>query len=137
MPADQCGPENVDAALDRLALAAPIIKKNLIEAGARVVGADGTNLWINATQYSTFTVTVTNNAIIGITNGAVVPHGQRLLLQVKQSPPNATWQLSSTNGNLRFGMDITALSVVSNSWISLVFDANSNYWDVVSDIRGY
>ena len=44
MPADQCGPENVDAALDRLALAAPIIKKNLIEAGARVVGADGTIL---------------------------------------------------------------------------------------------
>ena len=37
----QCGVEPLDAALDRLALAAPIIKKNLLEACARVVGADG------------------------------------------------------------------------------------------------
>ena len=38
---ENCRPENLDAALDRLALAAPIIKKNLIEAGARVIAADG------------------------------------------------------------------------------------------------
>ena len=37
----QCGVETIGAALDRLALAAPIIKKNLLEACARVVGADG------------------------------------------------------------------------------------------------
>lgn len=42
MAPDNCRLENLNAALDRLALAAPIIKKNLIEAGARVVGADGT-----------------------------------------------------------------------------------------------
>jgi uncharacterized tellurite resistance protein B-like protein len=37
----QCGVETIGAALDRLALAAPIIKKNLLEACARAVGADG------------------------------------------------------------------------------------------------
>ena len=38
---ENCGVEQLDAALNRLALAVPIIKKNLIEAAARVVGADG------------------------------------------------------------------------------------------------
>jgi hypothetical protein len=37
----ECGLEQLDAALDRLALAAPRIKKNLIEACVHVVGADG------------------------------------------------------------------------------------------------
>jgi hypothetical protein len=41
LPAEQCGIEQIDAALNRLALAVPNIKKNLIEACARVVGADG------------------------------------------------------------------------------------------------
>jgi hypothetical protein len=41
LPAGQCGVEPIDAALNRLALAVPIIKKNLLEACARVVGADG------------------------------------------------------------------------------------------------
>ncbi len=41
MTAENCRPETLDAALNRLALAAPIIKKNLLEAGARVVAADG------------------------------------------------------------------------------------------------
>jgi uncharacterized tellurite resistance protein B-like protein len=41
LPATQCGVEQVDASLDRLALAVPNIKRNLIEASARVVGADG------------------------------------------------------------------------------------------------
>jgi uncharacterized tellurite resistance protein B-like protein len=40
-PSEQCGVEALDGALDRLALAAPIIKKNLLDASARVVGADG------------------------------------------------------------------------------------------------
>ena len=40
-PAGECGVEQVSAALDRMALAVPIIKKNLLEACARVVGADG------------------------------------------------------------------------------------------------
>ena len=38
---ENCGVEQLDAALNRLAQAVPIIKKNLIEAAARVVGADG------------------------------------------------------------------------------------------------
>jgi Zn-dependent protease with chaperone function len=41
LPADQCGIEQLDAALNRLALAVPAIKKNLLEAAAQVVGADG------------------------------------------------------------------------------------------------
>jgi len=41
LPREQCGVEALDAALNRLAIAAPIIKKNLLEAAARVVGADG------------------------------------------------------------------------------------------------
>jgi Zn-dependent protease with chaperone function len=41
LPREQCAIGHLDAALDRLALAAPIIKKNLLEACARVVGADG------------------------------------------------------------------------------------------------
>jgi Zn-dependent protease with chaperone function len=41
LPREQCGVDALDAALNRLALAVPIIKKNLLEACARVVGADG------------------------------------------------------------------------------------------------
>jgi Zn-dependent protease with chaperone function len=41
LPPEQCGVSQLDAALNRLALAVPIIKKNLIEASSRVVGADG------------------------------------------------------------------------------------------------
>ena len=38
---ENCGVEELDAALNRIALAVPIIKKNLLEASARVIGADG------------------------------------------------------------------------------------------------
>ncbi len=41
LAAEQCGLGAVDAALDRLDQAAPQIKKNLLEACVRVVGADG------------------------------------------------------------------------------------------------
>ena len=41
LPREECGLAQLDAALDRLALAAPQIKKNLIEACVHVVGADG------------------------------------------------------------------------------------------------
>jgi hypothetical protein len=41
LPVGQCGIEPLDAALNRLTLAVPIIKRNLIEACAHVVGADG------------------------------------------------------------------------------------------------
>ena len=41
LPRDQCGLEQVSAALDRIALAVPQIKKNVLEASVRVVGADG------------------------------------------------------------------------------------------------
>jgi Zn-dependent protease with chaperone function len=41
LPPEQCGVEQINASLDRLAVAAPIIKKNLLEAAAQVVGADG------------------------------------------------------------------------------------------------
>lgn len=41
LPKENCGVKEIDAALNRLALAAPQIKKNLIEACAHTVGADG------------------------------------------------------------------------------------------------
>jgi uncharacterized tellurite resistance protein B-like protein len=41
LPAEKCGVNPLDAALNRLALTVPIIKKNLLEACAHVVGADG------------------------------------------------------------------------------------------------
>ena len=41
LPRAECGLEQLDTALDRLALAAPQIKKNVIEACVQVVGADG------------------------------------------------------------------------------------------------
>ncbi|MDT8320444.1 MAG: M48 family metallopeptidase [Xanthomonadales bacterium] len=41
MPRKECGLEQLDTVLDRLALAAPQIKKNLLEACVQVVGADG------------------------------------------------------------------------------------------------
>ena len=41
LPRDQCGVDKIDAALNRLALAVPTIKKNLIEACIHTVGADG------------------------------------------------------------------------------------------------
>lgn len=40
-PIQQCGINVISTALDRLALAAPIIKKNLLDACVHVVGADG------------------------------------------------------------------------------------------------
>ena len=41
LPREQCGVDQIDAALNRLALAVPTIKKNLIEACVHTVGADG------------------------------------------------------------------------------------------------
>lgn len=41
LPREQCGLDAVDTALNRLALAVPIIKKNLIEACVHTIGADG------------------------------------------------------------------------------------------------
>ncbi len=41
LPREQCSVERIDAALGRLALAVPTIKKNLIEACVYTVGADG------------------------------------------------------------------------------------------------
>jgi len=41
LPRNECGLEQIDTALDRLALAAPQIKKKLIQACVHVVGADG------------------------------------------------------------------------------------------------
>jgi Zn-dependent protease with chaperone function len=41
LPRAQCGVQPLDAALDRLAQAVPIIKKNLIEACVQTIGADG------------------------------------------------------------------------------------------------
>jgi hypothetical protein len=44
LPREQCGVDKIDAALNRLALAVPTIKKNLIEACVYTVGADGVML---------------------------------------------------------------------------------------------
>jgi hypothetical protein len=41
LPRTECGLGQVDAALNRLALAVPQIKKNLLEAAVQIVGADG------------------------------------------------------------------------------------------------
>jgi uncharacterized tellurite resistance protein B-like protein len=41
LPREQCGVTQIDAALNRLAQAVPIIKKNLLEACIHTVGADG------------------------------------------------------------------------------------------------
>jgi uncharacterized tellurite resistance protein B-like protein len=41
LPLEQCGVNQIDAALNRLAQAVPTIKKNLIEACIHTVGADG------------------------------------------------------------------------------------------------
>ena len=41
LPRENCGVTQIDASLDRLAQAAPIIKKNLLEACIHTVGADG------------------------------------------------------------------------------------------------
>jgi Zn-dependent protease with chaperone function len=42
VPREQCGVDAIDAALGRLALAVPTIKKNVLEACVYTVGADGT-----------------------------------------------------------------------------------------------
>ena len=41
LPREKCGVNQIDASLNRLGLAAPIIKKNLLDACIRVIGADG------------------------------------------------------------------------------------------------
>jgi hypothetical protein len=41
LPREQCGLARIDQALNRLSLAMPQIKKNLLEACVQVVGADG------------------------------------------------------------------------------------------------
>ena len=58
LPRENCGVAALDAALSRLALAVPIIKKNLIEASARVVGADGVILEAEAELLRAFADTL-------------------------------------------------------------------------------
>ncbi|HSY43041.1 MAG TPA: hypothetical protein VK811_03970, partial [Candidatus Acidoferrum sp.] len=41
LPREQCGVNQIDASLNRLAMAAPVIKKNLLDACIHIVGADG------------------------------------------------------------------------------------------------
>ena len=41
LPREQCGVDQIDTALNRMAQAAPLIKKNLLEACIHTVGADG------------------------------------------------------------------------------------------------
>ena len=41
LPREQCGVDQIDPALNRLALASPLIKKNLLDACIHIVGADG------------------------------------------------------------------------------------------------
>jgi Zn-dependent protease with chaperone function len=41
LPIEQCGVNQIDASLNRLVMASPIIKKNLLDACIHVVGADG------------------------------------------------------------------------------------------------
>ncbi len=41
LPRSQCGVNQIDAALNRLAQAAPLIKRNLLEACIHTIGADG------------------------------------------------------------------------------------------------
>ena len=41
LPREQCGVDQIDTALNRMAQASPLIKKNLIEACVHTVGADG------------------------------------------------------------------------------------------------
>jgi hypothetical protein len=41
LPAGQCGVAQIDNSLNRLAMAAPILKKNLLTASVQVIGADG------------------------------------------------------------------------------------------------
>lgn len=41
LPREQCGVDQIDAALNRLAQASPLIKKNLLEACIHTIGADG------------------------------------------------------------------------------------------------
>ncbi|MGP8019672.1 MAG: M48 family metallopeptidase, partial [Limisphaerales bacterium] len=41
LPGEQCGVNQIDAALNRLAQASPLIKKNLLEACIHTIGADG------------------------------------------------------------------------------------------------
>jgi hypothetical protein len=41
LPREQCGVDRIDTALNRLALAVPTIKKNLVEACVHTVGTDG------------------------------------------------------------------------------------------------
>ena len=48
LPQENCGVDQIDAALNRLAQAAPIIKKNLLEACIHTVGADGVILEVEA-----------------------------------------------------------------------------------------
>jgi Zn-dependent protease with chaperone function len=44
LPREQCGVNQIDAALNRLAQASPLIKKNLLEACIHTIGADGVML---------------------------------------------------------------------------------------------
>ena len=41
LPPEQCGVNEIDAALNRLAQASPLIKKNLLEACIHTIGTDG------------------------------------------------------------------------------------------------
>ena len=41
LPQEACGLSGINESLERLALAVPQIKKNLLEACVRVIGADG------------------------------------------------------------------------------------------------
>ncbi len=113
-----------------------VVAKN-ITAGV-VTLTDGATPALDASLGNTFLLTAAGDRTIAVPTNPT--SGQRILIAHKASGAHRTLSLNTGTGGFRFGTDITALSITTNTktdYIGAIYNSVDNCWDVVSYIKGF
>lgn len=85
-----------------------------------------------------FTLQATGNRAIGIPINSIP--GRRIIIAHTAVGGDRSLSLNTAPGGFRFGTDVTGLTVTTSAktdYIGAIYNAISNYWDVVSVVKGY
>lgn len=96
-----------------------------------------TNIFINAGAATLFRIILTNSAFLHFPTNA--SDGQQIRISITQD--STGMRLLSYTNSLTFGSDITGITLTTNAnktdWITMIYWAASNRWDVVGVLMGY
>lgn len=103
----------------------------------------GTNLFCNASAGTFFAATLTNHAILNVTNASPAGFSDGELRRIRlRRDGKGPWQCFVTNSALHFGTSVPSLSFGSaasnaTTYVWLSWDAASHRWDVLGNPGGY